>query len=328
MGEIDFETLSKELLKAVRGNLSQSYLSRKLGYSSKQIHRLEAGERTIGWDVFARACEVCQKDLRNALRGRTLDSFDPNDSVMVMNSILGAVKLSKLERDTKISRFSLMRWKTGKASPPLSAVLQLIDYCQFNLFEFLNTLVDPSMLPSIKEAYLLRQRQKEIYYQFPETAAVIVCLQLEEYKSLPVHKDGFISMKLGISIDAERALIENLLAVKRIKLMNGLYTPATESLDFTGSSNQQIHRFMSFWLKRLLNFYEGPGEWTASTSRFGMEVFAVNEEMKELVRDEFRSFQKRIRGILHQKMLAGEYTDQVIVLHSIFYDPLEISHSQ
>lgn len=328
MGEIDFNLLGRELLRSVRGGLSQSALSRKLGYRGKQIHRLEAGERTVTWDIFAKACAVCGRDLRRSLRGRILAAEDPLDSAAVVTSIIGAVRLSMLAKDTGLSRFSLIRWREGRATPPLAVILQLIDYCQFNLFEFLGSLVDPDTLPSVKDAHQLRQRRKDIYYRFPETAAVIVCLQLDDYKTLPRHQIGFVAEKIGLSIEEERTILAELEDVGRIQLIDGRYVPTTDSVDLAGSDKVGIHRFMSFWLRRLLTFYDGAGDWTDSSSRFGMEVFAVNDELKAMVKEEFRTFQKRVRGMLHQQAQAKVATDQVIVLHSVFYDPLEISRAR
>jgi hypothetical protein len=325
---VDFELLSRELLRVVRGQHSQSWLSRQLGYKGKQIHRLESGERAISWEIFASVCEICGKDLKSALKGRVVELFDPKNSASVVKGILGAVRLNILERDTGISRFSLMRWRDGKSSPPLATVLQLIDYCQFNLFEFLKALVDPKSLSSIRDEYCLRQRRKEIYYKYPETAAVIVCLQLDEYRELSRHREGFISEKVGIGLDREIQILIELTEVGRVQLIDEHYVPVKESVDLDGSDKDGIHHFLSFWLRKLLNFYEGPGNWGTSTSRFGMEVFAVNDQLKEMVREEFRSFQKKVRGILHQQSQNGARTDQVIILHTVFYDPLEVSENK
>ena len=56
--ERDLEKMQAELLRAIRGKLSTSALSAKLGYKFNQVARWEKGERRLLWTDFVALCEA------------------------------------------------------------------------------------------------------------------------------------------------------------------------------------------------------------------------------------------------------------------------------
>lgn len=185
------------------------------------------------------------------------------------------------------------------------------------------------VVPSFREEFVLRQRRKDVYYRYPQTTPLIACLNLDDYQKLStIHSDGFLAKKIGISVDEVRPILTELESVGRIQKIDRKFIPTMDSVDLAGNDGEGIHRFMSYWLARLQRYYNGGGDWIKSFSRFGMEVFAVNEESKAIIRDEYRAFQKRVRATLHQQAQSNAPTDQIIILHSVFYDPSEVGSSE
>ena len=65
---MNFNLLREQLLKAVRGPISQADISQKLGFSFNQVYRWEKGITKITWCQFAKLAKACNIDIDHALK--------------------------------------------------------------------------------------------------------------------------------------------------------------------------------------------------------------------------------------------------------------------
>src|SRR4051812_5121738 len=122
LDDMDFDLIARETVVAARGKLSQRALSRKLGYRTNQVYRWESGQRQVSWPQFAELCRATGLDLRGALRKLGCYQKDPTDTGTLVRFLLGEAKLAAVAKVSGVSRFSLMRWRNGTATPSLRGI--------------------------------------------------------------------------------------------------------------------------------------------------------------------------------------------------------------
>lgn len=311
---LNYKKVSIELLTSVRGEVSRSALARRLATGIENITRWESGSRRISWADFADVCEVVGKDLISTLKAILTYTGDVRDGCALARQLLGAARLTEVARDTGISRFTLMRWQQNKSEPSLAEILQIMHACQFIMLEFVAHLVDISTVPEAWQEYSRRRIRKEIYYQMPVAAAILCCLKLDDYKALPKHEEGFISRKIGISLEDEQVAIDKLLEVGKIVPRDGRYEAINEQLELTDS--QAFRSFSSYWLRRAADFCD-----TAPNPMpiigYGMDIHPTSKATLKLLKDEYFTFYKRVRALLNQD---NGPRDTVYVFQSLCFD--------
>ena len=204
---VDYERLSVELLRALRGRRSQSGLSRRLGYRSNIVHRWETRQC---WPSAARFLELCQRvglDPRKSYarmaprRPEPLFAAPPASPAAVtalLGELRGRTPIIELADSMAINRFTVSKWLRGTASPNLPYFLHLIEATSGRLLDFIATLCDPASLPSVARRWRQLQLARDVAYDEPWSHAVLRALQLE---SAPRSGDQleFVASRLGLN---------------------------------------------------------------------------------------------------------------------------------
>jgi transcriptional regulator with XRE-family HTH domain len=311
---MNYDALASEIVRALRGERSQSALNRKLGFRGNQVQRWEAGTRKVSWLDFLKLCEASSVDLTRHMVRFLSGACDPADTAVLVERIIGGATLADLARETGISRFALARWMQGKSVPNLSDMLCLIQACQYVVFEFLAGFVDLKSLPSAKAEWDERQKRKQVYYRRPVVAAVLCVLRLDEYKALPKHEPGYIARKVGLAPEEEQDVIAELRAVGKITWNGTHFVSIEEHLELTDSKD--FRTFVAYWLRRALDY-------TLSLPNphpvlgFGMEIHPTSAATLRKLREEYLVFYGRVRALLAQDHGPR---DRVYVFNSLFFD--------
>ena len=133
--EVDYQQLSIELVRALRGKRSQTAMSRRAGYRSSAVHRWESGRSWPTAASFLHACQSLGLDVARAYstffqrRPQWLDTLDPCSAEAVasfLRQLRGKTPIAQLAKQTRFNRFSLARWFLGTAEPKLPQLLCLI----------------------------------------------------------------------------------------------------------------------------------------------------------------------------------------------------------
>lgn len=204
---MDFERTASELVRAVRGNRTQSALSRRAGYRSNIVRRWELG---ACWPTAARFLQLCA--LRKLDVGRCYTDFlhrrpdwldadgasSPATVAALLRELRGKTPILELARVSGFNRYSVSRWLAGTAEPKLPDFLRLIEATSRRLLDFLATLVDPSTLPSVASRWALLHSARELAYGQPWSHAVLRALELEDYARFGYAQPGWLATKLGL----------------------------------------------------------------------------------------------------------------------------------
>lgn len=288
-------TIARELVKAVRRDKAQVLLSRRLGFRGNQLRRWESGDRQIGWDDFTRLCELCDAPLAASLRQVLRIPEAEHDGKSLVARLIGGASQSQISRVTGLSRYTILRWLQGKATPSLEDVLVLIHNCQYMLLELVAFLVDIDQVPTAHAAYELRRERKQVYYRHPIAPAVLCALNLDEYKALPAHVDGYVAEKLRLTPAEEAEVLAALEAVGKIEMKDSRYAVTAEQLELTDS--QEIRTWLAFWLDRaatVMREVDNPHP----LLNCGFDLYATSRATAAKVKAEYLTYFKNVRALL------------------------------
>lgn len=216
---MDYEELSRQLIRALRGHRSQPALSRWLGFESNVLYTWESGRR---WPTAANFFYLCQKvgvDLDpslNAFLGGTPDELVAADwtarssAARLLNHLRGATPVVELARRVGTNRVSVARWLKNEAEPRLPDFLHLIEAASGRVLDFLACLTEVTKLREATDAWRKLQAQRQVAYELPWSHAVLRVLELTHYQRLSAHSDQWVADRLGIQVDTATRCLEAL----------------------------------------------------------------------------------------------------------------------
>jgi hypothetical protein len=184
----DYEQVAAELVRALRGRRSQVAFSQRLGYRSSAVHRWEARHSWPTATDFLTRCQALPIDLPTAYerffqrRPSWLDECAPGSARAVaafLQQLRGKTPIKDIAAASGHNRYSVSRWFRGTSAPNLPDFLGLIEVCSRRLLDFIETLVEPMRLPSLRQRWQQLQRMREVAYEAPWSHAVLRALEIE-----------------------------------------------------------------------------------------------------------------------------------------------------
>ncbi|MGC4069094.1 MAG: helix-turn-helix transcriptional regulator [Polyangiaceae bacterium] len=199
---MDYETLSSELIRVMRGRRSQTAFSRRLGYRSNVVYAWESGRAWPTASVFFDALNRLGRSVGEALSGfyrlpqepdRLPQLTTPEGVARFLDDLRGNNSVVELAKATRRSRFAISRWLKGQAEPRLPDFLRLVEAASLRLLDFLACFVDPNELGSVKATWQVLESSRRAAYELPWSQAVLRVIELESYRTLSRHQPGFIA---------------------------------------------------------------------------------------------------------------------------------------
>lgn len=256
---MDYEQLSAELLRGLRGKRSQQALCRRLGAKSNVVHQWERGH---SFPSAARALQVAARvgvDVPAAFRDfyrtapRWLDELDPASPQGVaafLADLRGSTSVVELSRYSGKSRFAVARFLSGDAEPRLPDFLRLIEAASLRLLDFIEQLVDPRVLPSIRQQWEQLNVARRLAYDEPWSQAVLRALELSSYASLEQHSAGWIARRIGITEDEEAQCLQRLNDSGQILWQDSRWKIKSVIALDTRRDPDAARRLRAWWLRR------------------------------------------------------------------------------
>ncbi len=253
---MNYANIKKQLLLALRGELSAKALSVKLGFSFNQVHRWESGEKQLRWDEFVRLCDALSVPLEAAV-SRMLFS-ESETSAHLTTNLIGLLRsrfplwtIEDLAHRLNCHASVMKRYVRGEIFPDLEVVLAMIDLNHDWLGHFLLDLLPVSSNPEFRAQFEKEQRTALLTLREPLAQAIDACLVIRGYRELNAHDDAFIADQLGITPDEVKQILE-----QRLKLgiltqqADGKFFPAYITMDTTSSDARSAAVTLQFWNKR------------------------------------------------------------------------------
>jgi transcriptional regulator with XRE-family HTH domain len=203
---MDYEQLSAEVLRSLRGKRSQAAFSRRLGFKSNIVNRWEGRKAFPSASMFLRIVGRAQpKQVSVLLRFFPrppapllgVDAASPHAVAAFLRELRGKVPILALAKEAGCNRYSLSRWLTGSVEPRLPQFLQLIEVMSRRLLDFLARCTDPARLPSVASDWRRLELARQAAYEQPWSHAVLRALELPS--GLGRDQKGWLVERLGAS---------------------------------------------------------------------------------------------------------------------------------
>ena len=281
---INFTKLEQELIRLLRGKRSQGAVNKRLGYKFNQYYRWESGKKRVLWSEFIGILDIADRSnvFRNWL-SRILSyncSLDKPEELLLR--LKGNESTKEFAERLETSRYKLYRWLNGEQEPPIWLILSAINKVKVGfLAGILEDLVGLESVTQFPLREKSRYQLSEIFANEPILPAVIRCLELEAYTSLPNHESGHIAKKLNISLNDENRYLELLLNAGNILRENGKYSVVDTTIHFNGSFNQR-QDMKRYWLSKadeaIASMKHGD-----ESGFFGVNILTANSDVKDAI---------------------------------------------
>ncbi|MEQ1567971.1 MAG: DUF4423 domain-containing protein [Myxococcota bacterium] len=309
--ELDYEAVSRDLVRSLRGERSQTAFARRLGYRSNAVYTWESGRRWPTASVFLWAASRVGVDVDAALRGflrdaTFLDGVDPTSPAGVaamLSDLRGDAPVGAVAARAGRSRFAVSRWLKGQSEPRLPDLLRMIDATSLRLLDFVARFADPGALPSTGEAWTRLQAARALAWSSPWAQVVLLALELEPYRALPAHDSGWLAARIGIPAAEVDVSLTALVHAGQVVFGDGRFAPVSVSAVDVRGSTRDLKRF---WVETSLQklVADAPGMWSYN-------VFAVSETDLHRLEEMQRAHYRAIRSLVAESAPA----ERVVLVH-------------
>jgi hypothetical protein len=278
----DYEQISSELVRALRGKRSCAELSRRAGYRSNIVQRWEAQQC---WPTAARFIALSAR-LRPGHRpwiesffhglpawARGLDESSPAAVAAFLQSLRGKTPITRVAALVAHNRYSVSRWLDGSSEPKLPDFLRLVDALSRRLLDVVAALEDPLRLPSLRARWTQQQQAREAAYELPWSHAVLRALELRDSPRGASAQQAFIARKLGIPSDEVRTALRVLEATAQVKKTRAGFVPREVTSIDTGRDPERAWALKLAWTRTALMRLQ-----QKARGNFGWSLFAVSRE--------------------------------------------------
>jgi DNA-binding phage protein len=317
---IPYETLSAELLQAVRGRHAQTLLSRRLGYTSNIVYRWETEKC---WPTVATFLQLCKRvgiDVAASFRkfyGRHPDWLEgdpcsPQTVVAFLKDLQGTVPLQALARASGQNRFTVSRWLSGTAQPRLPDFLRVVEATSRRTLDFVSTFTNPQNLPCVAKAWAKLQRAKQVAYESPWSHAVLHALELEELRR--PKSGGLTSLvhRLGIPQAEIVAALHALEEAGQVRRYRNSWRIIKQQTVNTAQDPERALQLKAFWFQVATERVRAhaPGF-------FGYSLFAISEQDLRRLREVQLEYIRQMQAIIAESApgeRVGLYAVQLLDL--------------
>jgi transcriptional regulator with XRE-family HTH domain/DNA-binding transcriptional regulator YiaG len=298
---LDFEAISAEWIRALRGKRSQVAFSRRLGYASSVVHRWEVG---TAWPTAARflnACERSGKDLVACYAAffwrpppwlKEHEPSSPGAVAALLRQLRGKTKINLLAEASGYSRYSIARWLRADAEPRLPEFLALIEASSRRALDFIATFVDPASLPSARERWTRLSRMRQAAYEDSWSHAILRAFELEEYRAIEHVKPWLVGV-LGIDM----AQLEHALAVLentgQIVRTGSKWTPLPATAVTTGGDPTTRGLVTRAWMNVAAERLQ-----RGAPGHYGYSVFAASRSDLRKLRELHMAYLREMQSII------------------------------
>jgi transcriptional regulator with XRE-family HTH domain len=306
---MNYRSLARQVLRAMRGKRSQAAFSRRLGYASNVAYPWESGRRFPTAAEALRAAARTGIDVRGAVEPffqrrlpDELNTGEPTSSAFVaalLRAARGKIPMQMLATRTGLSRSAISRILSGATEPRLPIFLHLVDACTRRVLDLLAGFVDVGALPAAKREWRRLEALRRLAYDNPLSEAVPRFLELEQYAALPKHRPGWIAERLGIDVaDEERTLAD--LATAGIAHFDGARWQIEEgrSVD-TSRDPRAASRLVGHWTDLARSRIAADAD-----GRFSYLVFGTDDETLAAIHELRLRYVRELRTLVRKAPTA------------------------
>jgi transcriptional regulator with XRE-family HTH domain len=307
---MDYARLGSELLRALRGERSQAALARRLGYRANVAHTWERGTRFPGAQVLFRLGTLNGVDPGAVTRfcgpaasaGLGKGRWSAKDTAALLKVLVGEAPLVEVARSVGVDPTTVGRWLRGATEPRVPELLALVDSFTHRLVEFVGLFVAPDQVEALRELSRDLAAQRRMAYELPWSHAVLRALELDGYRRQPTHVPGFVARAIGIDLETERVLLDELRAARLIRRQRGKWVVGRVLTVDTRAEPIRERRLKTHWAEVALERQRRAPQ--PSEAFHSYNLAAVSREDLAKLRELHLEYFERVRRIIAESRLA------------------------
>jgi transcriptional regulator with XRE-family HTH domain len=315
---MNYETLAKELIRALRGARSQVALSRRMKCRSNVLYSWESGRRWPTAATFFALAQAVRVPLAQGITEflgglppslASRDWRDPGTAALLLEHLRGGTTIVELARRVGTHRVSVSRWLKGTAEPRLPDFLRMVEGTSLRLLDFIAIFTSPAGLPEASAGWQVLEAQRRVAYELPWSHAVLRVLELEQYRALPRHVPGWVAARLGISSAEEERCLSALSESKLIRKRRERWVVENTLAVDTRRNPDAGRRLKSHWANvgnARLPLLEPGGE-----DLFSYNLFTISEREWESFRQLHIGYYQELRRLVD----ASKRPERVILVN-------------
>lgn len=289
------QKLQAELLRAIRGKLTASALSAKLGYKFNQVARWEKGERRLLWSDFVAVAEARRLPLAEQVKQYLGYEGDLRATGPFTRTLLAGKPVGELAKSARLNRSKLSRWLGGKAEPTFLDVFALLR-SSVNLISFLEPLVELGKVPSLAGEYEIFRRQRELAYSMPYLDALMEALLMDAYLKSARHDPSILARAAGLPERTVATALASLEAAGMVERNGDKYQAIEISIDYRADRARMVKNILH-WIGETASTVQNLQTRPLKGSLVGFSVFSLSREGHEKALKLFREFNMAIHAL-------------------------------
>lgn len=154
--DYDYDLMAINILRKLRGQMTQKQLSQILGFQFNQIGKWEAGVTGIRWRDFVKVCQVLKIPLAESFQKmfcqKSITDLNANTIVGLVVRLYGISKIPSHLKNAGFNKNTVDRWNSGETEPKFSDILKMMGYRPEFYFEWISMLMEISKIGYQKSA--------------------------------------------------------------------------------------------------------------------------------------------------------------------------------
>ena len=314
----DYERLAQEILRQLRGSLSQRQLSERLGYSYNQVGKWESGVTRIKWDDMIQLAEALALPMEKRFRHLI---WNMEGEFNVANTLRALEKYQALTSSPEaFEPRQLKRWFSGESEPDFSGILKAFDLRPGMLISWLASFTDCTGLMPIRKRYEDYLVRLESIFEEPVCTYVNSALHLRCYQELAVHDDKLLAEHAACSIPRMRRALQILVSHGLVSFDGKKYRPSGADFSFSGVRNPKLRALTKYTAELTASRYPDKPitidpERTRNISQSSVRIVDMSAEASRKVADLIMKFHHEVGQNVAEDR-APKDNVQIITIHS------------
>ncbi len=296
---VDFNSISRQFLRAVRGRRSQVAFSRRLGFASNVAAEWESGRRIPALSTALGACERAGIDVVGAFRrfwpptAPLLTGIDAATLAHWLDAMRGKDPVSTVARRTALSRHQVARILSGKTEPRLHQFFALVHACTGRLSDLVAECVDIELIGDLRGYHRRTTVSRRLAFEGPWTSALLSGLEcipdLERDQA-----EHTLSRTFGLSREEVARYLRHMVTAGVIARRKGRYVLSDPMVVDTGTASEAARRLARHWSDVGSTRTAAPHE----NDVFSFNVFSVSRADYLRLAEMQREYFQRVRAII------------------------------
>jgi AraC-like DNA-binding protein len=299
LGEREFREISRQFLRAVRGDRSQVAFSRRVGFSSNVAAEWESGRRVPALSTVLSVCAKCGVDLGAAFARfwppsqPLLGQLESVDLARWLDAQRGKEKISAVARHAGMSRAQTTRILTAETEPRLHQFFALVQAITGRLSDLVAECVDVQLIDALRDHDQRVLLSRRLAYDEPWTSALLSAIECLATVTREEVEERLAEV-FELPLTQVRDYLQHLVLAGLVARRRRRYVLGDPMVVDTGARTESARRLVRHWAQLGADRVER----MRSLDMYSYNVFSLSQEDFATIAQMQREHFQRVRAIV------------------------------